>query len=78
VRKLPRTGSIRPSILSAHPPVVAQGVGYALHVAERVSNGLPGIQRLELRQLLRLGFDQIGQLEEQSATIRGVHRAIGR
>ena len=57
--------------------VVAQGVDDALQVAAGVGDGLAAVERFQGGQLLGLLLDQVGQLEQQSAAVGGVHLLPG-
>ena len=71
--------------LVGHAPEVAERHRGPWHVqAARIAQRVSGIEALQLRQLLRVGLDGVGQLEQQTAAVHrgepgpGGERTAGR
>jgi hypothetical protein len=61
-----------------HAAEVTEAAGGARHVqAARVAYRMAGVQRFQLRQFFRVGFDQVGQLEQQAPAFGRRHARPG-
>src|SRR5215203_1776369 len=56
-----------------HPCVVVEGLGYHRHLGSGVADGLAGVLRLQLRQVLLFRVEGVGETPEQARAVVGLH-----
>jgi hypothetical protein len=57
--------------------VIAKHAKHAKPVAARSADRRPHVERIELRQLLKILFDEIGELKQQVLPLKGLYLAPG-
>src|SRR5918994_2552409 len=56
-----------------HPREVVEGLSHHRHLTAGVADGLAGVLRLQLRQVLLFPFEGVGETSEQTRAVVGLH-----